>query len=221
MSNPRKNVYKKIIDRIELDDKDFDNLAHPIGKKLNKEQRSKVVEALNEYNVETQRFQALEETKQSRKAIAKVAKTLKAAIAALQTLQDQSGIHRVLFWHTGINPEEEMSRLASLETEARKLRKETGQRGRKPNIMIRGLLFKLEMVFVEAGGKTTGVTREAGGTTLGTPRKSPFIDDFVWELLQRIPQDTPKPYAKTALAATWEKHRKHRPVGYELLFLKL
>jgi hypothetical protein len=141
-----RNVWKEITERIQLSDEIFDDLPHPIGKQLNKDQRSKVVEALNEYDVMTRRLRAIEETKQSRKAIAKVAKTLKAAIAALQTLQDQSGVQGVLFWRTGINPEEEMSRLALLETEARKLRKETGKRGKKPYEMIGPLLFRLEKV---------------------------------------------------------------------------
>ena len=138
-----RNVWKEITERIQLSDAIFDDLPHPIGKQLNKDQRSKVVEALNEYDVMTRRFQASEETKEGRNAIAKTAKTLKTTIAALRTLQQQSSLYGVLFWRTGIKPEEEMCRVALLETEARKLRKETGKRGKKPHLMIRPLLFRL------------------------------------------------------------------------------
>jgi hypothetical protein len=221
MSNPRKNVWKKITNRIQLDDKDFDNLAHPIGKKLSKDQRSKVVEALNNYDRNTRLSQSIEETKQDRKALEKIAKTLKDTIAALRTLKDESTLHGALFWRTGIKPEEEMSRLESLEAEARDLRKRAGKRGRKRYDSIHALLFDLEEVFVDAGGGTTGVTREVSGITRGNPRKSHFIDDFVWPLLQHVPKDTPRPYAPPALAAKWEELRANRPVGDDLLWLKL
>jgi hypothetical protein len=182
---------RDITDRIKLDDKDFDNLAHPIGKKLSKVQRSKILEELNFYDKMRRWDEATENTVQDRKAMEKVAKTLEATIAALRTLQHQSPLHALLFWRTGIKPDEEMGRLASLHAEAVGLREAAGTRGRKKDDYIGTLLFALEKEFVDAGGGKTGVTRVAG------IRKSNFID-FAWEILAHVPKDITRPYDKTA-----------------------
>jgi hypothetical protein len=82
--------------------------------------------------------------------------------------------------------------------EKERLRRSTG--GRPPDVWLGNFLDSLASLYVEAGGRSAAVSRDAANE-----RKSTFID-FVWVAMQLLPRPC-RPHSKQALAGVWEKQR--------------
>jgi hypothetical protein len=102
--------------------------------------------------------------------------------------------------------EEELPRLERLRQNCGRLRA-LNRRGRKPDdLMLPGLLFGLESVFVDAGGTARGIARSDYDE-----REGPFLD-FMYEALHHLPEDL-RPSSKQALGSRWERIYQLRKKG--------
>jgi hypothetical protein len=89
--------------------------------------------------------------------------------------------------------------LSRLKTYLEEERHKNASGGRPPDLWQSGLLDFLASLYLEAGGRSTAVSRDAAND-----RKSVFID-FAWVAIQLLPQPPLRPHSEGALAAAWEK----------------
>ncbi len=96
----------------------------------------------------------------------------------------------------------EIARLKAIRDSAVEMRKKLGQRGRKLNSRLPGLLRQLEVIFREAGGIIL-VSR----TSPDVDRESRFFD-FAWEALVLHVPEHMRPSNRGGLAIFWERYRQ-------------
>jgi hypothetical protein len=106
-----------------------------------------------------------------------------------------------------VNLEEELPRLERLRQNCGRLRS-LNRRGRKPDdLMLPGLLFGLESVFVDAGGTARGIAHTDYGE-----REGPFLN-FMYQALHHLPEGL-RPRSKQALGSRWERiYQKRKKDG--------
>jgi hypothetical protein len=74
------------------------------------------------------------------------------------------------------------------------------------DLMLPGLLFGLETIFIYAGGTARGIARSDYDE-----REGPFLN-FMFEALRHLPNDL-RPRSKQALGSMWERIFQRRKKG--------
>jgi hypothetical protein len=112
----------------------------------------------------------------------------------------------ILLGFAGVNGGNFLGDLLQLKTYLEEERHCRASGGRPSDIWWSHLLHSLATLYLESGGRSTAVSRDAVND-----RQSVFID-FAWVAIELLPQRL-RPHSKQALASAWEKQRnaKHAP----------
>jgi hypothetical protein len=113
-------------------------------------------------------------------------------------LEDQSLFHRA-----GVEPAPFLAGLQSLAAALDDDQTEPNRGGRPKDIFLTQFFCELEEIYLEAGGRGTGVTKLLDGT-----RKCPFAD-FVNAVLRFAPEGL-GPTSSSAVAVAWERQLRSR-----------
>ena len=178
----------------------FANIEKEGGVRLNAEQRLTLQADVERYEDDVRLWQEMKNSAtDDRKRLDNLIDTLGEAVRVLEASER---VGAIVFWRAGLNAEEETMHLKSLLQRSIDVRKELGGRGRKRNIFLPDILWRLESLFRDAGGTKTGVYRIDGGET----RASPFLS-FAWAALLQVAKSA-RPETHQALATDWERNRQ-------------
>jgi hypothetical protein len=140
-----------------------------------------------------------------RKSVATLIKHLDAAIPLLQA--SPMIRERVLFMahlRELLPTEDQIEAFKLLRERYVELQNVLARPGPKGNFYLDQLLRKLEIIFLDAGGTSTRISRRGEARF----RESPFIN-FAWAVLLQVPESM-RPASGQALAVRWERI-KHQP----------
>jgi hypothetical protein len=144
----------------------------------------------------------------STKPLNRVLKLANALDIAIEAMDVIGTCEKVIFWRARLDPEEVQEGLKSLARHCRELH--SGLKGSKPgpapDEMIKPVLESFESVFIEAGGRSAGITRKTYAKR--GFRHSRFID-FAFPAFLCLPIEI-RPATDQALASRWEEVLKSR-----------
>jgi len=208
MTQSRMTSTKTYRSQTRLTAADFGQLEQVGGIKLNPKQRERIWVTLALYE-HLRRAEGSRGKRLSPKWIAKLERKICDYISVVEEISKtdagKSWWHYVAF-ESEIGPTEEVKRLTFLVKACSRVHKElvSLSSGRRGNMHLPGLLFELERVFKEAGGRATGVASHDG------VRVSRFVN-FVHQASMHLPEDMwPK---RGALLAKWERIYSARKRG--------
>jgi len=198
----------KILKAATMPDSRFVEAEKQSGLALNDEQRDRIKKYVSVYHFWTLVRRNLP-TNADRRRIESAVKHIDELCELVKHLAESG------FWPCPSDhiPSIELDQLLDLRGIFCEMRKMSGRGRPDRRAELAILLFRLESIFLEAGGRNTATVKEGG------LRGGKFVK-FAWPIIEWIPASM-RPYSESALASAWEEIRPLRlssPLGNHEMF---